>query len=101
MRSLYELGDKVIITCSCFANQEGVVEKTPTRKDAVNVEARWLEAGCGEPWGEGPMPDAYNVRLATCDCQGKKDCRHIITFLQEEDLVPALTKNDTAVAISL
>ena len=57
------------------------------------MRAKWLSAGGGEPWGDGPIPDAYNVRLATCDCQNKKDCRHIVTFLQEDDLAPALTKN--------
>ena len=100
MRSRYGLGDKVTITRSCFANQEGVVEKIPTRKDSINIRARWLEAGGGEPWGEGPMPDAYNVRLTECDCQDKQDCRHVITFLQEEDLVPALAEGDEELSYS-
>ena len=89
MSSLHKLGDKVVITSPPFANQEAFVEKLPSCDDFIDMEEKWLEAGAGLPWIEDPIPDAYNVRLVTCNCKERNDCRHIITFLQECDIIPA------------
>lgn len=77
---------KVKIIKDFYTGYIGHVCKVPTYRDKINMKKKWIDAGMGE-WGDGtPIPDSYHVRLMNCKCGSEKNCMHVITYLQEEDI---------------